>query len=119
MRVRSGVAFEDVRTVIDGLLQHTRSRDVATTAHNYYVDESRKLLMSDESYTDAAGMVEHLENMDPDVASRLMELVDLVEMRVYGGASPELRSLLSSFGTAHYFDYVTGFRNDSMGEQSR
>jgi hypothetical protein len=54
-------------------------------------------------------MMAHLSGMDPADIAVLVGAVEITSMRLFGPATAELRATLASFGTAEYFDFVSGF----------
>ena len=69
----------------------------------------RGLLVAHEHYEDPAAMMAHLSGMDPADIAVLVGAVEITSMRLFGPATAELRATLASFGTAEYFDFVSGF----------
>jgi quinol monooxygenase YgiN len=109
MRIRPGVDAATALACLRRISARTEAVDRGTLAHNYYVDAQRGLLVAHEHYEDPAAMMAHLSGMDPADIAVLVGAVEITSMRLFGPATAELRATLASFGTAEYFDFVSGF----------
>ncbi len=110
MKVHDDVSLEELRDIVTAVARSTESEPGDhNRGHNFYLDEENRLLFAHEHYRDAAGMLQHLEEMDQETVARLMASVDVVDLRVYGEPNEKLTVLLSGFGEARYFDFIDGF----------
>ena len=109
MQIHDDVAMDDLKARVATLAESTAAEGDHILRHNYYVDEAQRVLFVHEHYTDSAAMLRHFSEMDQDLVGHMLSAVDVLDLRLYGPASPELKELLGAYGTPRYFDFVSGF----------
>lgn len=110
MKIHDDVTLEQIKQAVVDLAVSTEGEPGGHNyGHNFYLDESARVLFAHEHYRDAAGMLTHLAEMDQDKVAALMGSVDVVDLRIYGEINDELKELLSGFGAVRTFDRVAGF----------
>lgn len=72
----------------------------------YSVSRSGDTLFVNEHYRDAAGMLEHLHGMDPEVTSELVELVTIESMIVCGPVTEQIEQIVANFGAVTFAEAV-------------
>lgn len=72
----------------------------------YSVSRSGDILFVNEHYRDAAGMLDHLLGMDPEVTAELVELVTIESMVVCGPVTEQIEQIVANFGEVTFAETV-------------
>lgn len=68
----------------------------------YSVSRSGDTLYVNEHYRDAAGMLDHLLGMDPEVTQELVSLVTIESMIVCGPVTDRIEEIVAGFGNVTF-----------------
>lgn len=109
MKIHDEVSVDDVRSRVVALAGSTATEGSHIVGHNYYVDEAQRVLFVHEHYTDSAAMLRHFGEMDQELVGHMLSAVDVLDLRIYGPATPELKELLGAYGSPRFFGFVSGF----------
>lgn len=96
------------KELMDEMVEATRAQEPEALTYEWYVGEDGQRCHLFERYKDSAAVMTHLGNFRRNFAERLMAVVTLTGVTVYGDPDESVRGALSDFDP-HYFSMIGGF----------
>lgn len=105
--IKSG-QLGNFKVLVEELVQSTRD-EPNTLAYEWFLDEDNSSLHIYERYADSAATMAHLGTLgEKGFMERILSMVDITRITVYGSPNDELKGVLGGFG-ATFMGQLNGF----------
>lgn len=96
-----GNKLEDMDQICRKAVEIARTKDRGTLTFNQYINADDSVMVSLETYRDSQALIKHLNAASANI-SRVSELAAVIQVKVFGDVSDEIKGLFKDLNPTYY-----------------